>query len=479
MYLQFKNQINSNNTPTMNLPTFQTTLTSEMKQLLDDPSPLLAVIAEEQRPVAISLPQSAVSNVIDFQKVLRNLSIDARVFLAHKATASPAILSAVSTSASVDIASEAELDDALNVGYDAKKILATGPKSQHFLTRLCMLPGATIAVDSFSELQRLALVVDNQPVNILLRLSRSMINQPGITKKSRFGLDDAQLKTSMSFLEEHTNITLKGIHFHLDSQSIDERRFAVKTAIDSLLDIQQKGFYDATVLDIGGGYGTTHGISKTSVDEFETAIKSMVLGKYPSFTWQAHSFGIRSEGSRVAGTLSAVNVPAEISGVDRLVSILGVKNEYGVSLAESLSENLIELWIEPGSAICADAGVFAAEIIEINHRDGETMLLVDAHRNQLCFDGIEHAADPVLISRKQTTESLSCDAYITGHLCMESDFMTYRKIHFSHTPEPGDVLVWTHTGAYSSHFSASQAIGHPLSAQYTLTKEGNLVKDTQ
>lgn len=462
----------------MSVPTFYASLTEHMQKVVQDAPTLRSTITHAQRPIAISLPWAATENAEAFKKAMHNLSIDGRVFLAHKATSSPAILASLRGITSIDVASEAELENALKIGYTPESIIATGPKSDRFIKRLGLLPGVSIIVDSYGELVRLAEIVGEQPATVLLRLSRSVVNQPGITKRSRFGHDKPHLEQSLEFLSAHQNLSLKGIAFHLDSQSIDERQYAVQAAINTLLEIQQRGFYSATVLDIGGGYGTNYGLSEMDGSRFETAIKSMVMREKPSITWQSRSYGIRSDGNRIHGELTGVDTPISTTGVDRLISILSFQDENGISLAHQLNENLIELWIEPGSAICADAGLFAAEIIEVRQCDDEYTVVVDAHRNQISFEGSEHVADPLLISSKEVSNDNACEAYIAGHLCMESDFMTYRKIQFPQMPQSGDILVWTHTGAYRSHFSTSEAIGHPLPTRYTLNNDNQLIEDT-
>lgn len=459
-------------------PTFTAKMTKDMQVIINMPSELRGIISRQQQPIAISLPQAAIDSSHTFEQVMHDLSIEGRIFLAHKATASPAIISTLNGITSIDVASETELDSALAAGYLPKHIIATGPKSNQFLRRLSSLPDITIIVDSFTELTRLTDIMEGKgSASVLLRLTRTVLNQPGIIKTSRFGIDSEHLDEALTYLTNQQVITLKGLAFHLDSQSMSERQYALQAAVQKLLQVQQQGFHRATVLDIGGGYGTDYGVSSSDEARFEAMIKNTVAGTQSSVTWHDRSFGVRADGNHVSGELSSVDRAGGVTGSDRLRTILDYVDESGVSMAEQLRENLIELWIEPGSALCANAGMFVAEIIEVRQSDGEYMVVIDAHRNQVCFEGSEHIADPVLIPQAPQEDTQTCAAYLVGHLCMETDFMTYRKIQFSQMPKSGDLIAWTYTGAYRSHFSASQAIGHPLPAKYTYSNN-TLVKDT-
>ena len=452
----------------MSVPTFPAALTDDMQYILDTPDQAQSIVAQEDRPVAISLPRSAVDNAKAFCQVLEERDIEGKVFFAHKASSSPAVVSSLRTTTSIDVASLAELESALTAGYAPESIIATGPKTTHFLTKLAALPGVTIVIDSYSELQRLSVIAsDDTPTAVLLRLTRTLLNQPGITKQSRFGLDEKSLDQALHHLQGSSSLILRGLAFHLDSQAMTERQHAVLAAVELLLEIQQKGFYDATILDIGGGYGTNYGLSNTDSDAFESIIRETTTGSRQPITWQARSYG----------NLSGVDLAQAVTGPQRLMDILDCKDSNGDSFADIVRQNLLELWIEPGSAICASAGLFAAEIIEVRECDGDYMVVVDAHRNQISFEGSEHGTDPILVPCSSDSQAEACEVYIAGHLCMESDFMTYRKIRFTQMPRSGDLLVWTHTGAYRSHFSTSRAIGHPLPARYTLTNK-SLVKDT-
>ncbi|GEM_PF-4427784 len=451
----------------VSIPSFRPTLHDGLQRLVQRPDQVFAALDSIGGPVSIAFPDRASSSMQQFQAVLKDLSVDGHVYAAHKATSSLAAISALQGVGRIDVASPQELRNAQQAGFDPADIAATGPKTDEFL-RMLVRDSILIAIDSYEEmerLQRLLLPDTEQPV--LLRLSRSILNMPGVSRVSRFGHDEASLERSLSRLRADSRMKLVGLSYHIDTVSSDEKYYALQRAVGILLGIQADGF-DAHVMNIGGGFGTDYAVSRQQLDELTLHLKSSNKNGIAGLTWQQFSYGLVNG----QGAIRGIDIPNDTVGAIRLRSLLERRDSDGVSVAQMLSENLIELWVEPGAAIFGDIGVVGAKVIEVKQSDGEVIIVVDAHRNQVCFENNEAPSDPLVLPRDKGHKS--GEAYVAGHLCMESDFMSYRKIYFDTMPQAGDILLWTHTGAYRSHFSASQSIGHPLSAQYIYHQE----KDT-
>lgn len=422
---------------------------------------LAQLVRSEGRPITVAYPSVAHDAAKEFAEVLAAQRITGQVYAAHKATQSQALVHALAGTVRIDVASRAELHCAIAAGFSPAHIIATGPKSRLFLQELSKYPDITIVLDSDAELARLANIP--QATNpVLLRMSRSMLNAPGVRKLSRFGMDEKGFMRAVARLENQTQFTVRGVAFHLDSQSLDERAEAVWRGTGQLF-MLQRVFPEATVLDIGGGYGAAHGMTTAQLEQFERDLKTSLDGQR-ALTWNRFSYGLTVDPKGVRGSVRGIDAPRGPVGVDRLEELLA-RRRHGSTLADQLRENLIELWLEPGAAIFHSAGVIAAEIIEVRQVDEAWQVVVDIHRNQLCFEGNETLHDPVLLSASTGTPTE--DTYLLlGNLCAESDVLSYRMISLPHHPQAGDVLVWTHTGAYRSHFSASRAIGHELARQY-------------
>ena len=458
-----------------NIPLLRPTISSTIAQILDNPSRLHEAFATYKRPLSISLVASAISSVAAFESLFHELNIDGRVYVAHKATSDEYTIRNLQSYARIDVASIWELHSAQRAGFTADRIIATGPKADYFLKAL-LETDVTIAIDSAEELQRIQMLLPSESsskheCSILLRLSRSILNMPSVTRGSRFGLDRAAVDKVTSLLASNDRLNLRGVSFHLDTQSIQERQYASQVAIDELLRLQSKGFCHATVLDIGGGFGTDYGVSAGDKDDFAISLKDAIASNTSQqLTWQGYSYGMSKSGGSFTGQIQGIELTHSSTGVDRLREILLSSGVDGTTIASQLQDNLIELWIEPGSAVLSGSSVLAMQIIEVKHSDGALVVVVDGHRNQVCFDGAEAPSDPLLISNALSDQ---CSAYIAGHLCVESDLLTYRKVQFDVTPQSGDILLWTHTGAYRSHFSASRAIGHPLPKKLAYVEQSN------
>lgn len=440
------------------------TLPECVSQMLQKPGLLSLAVDQSASPIALVFPEIARSTVCTFRDELRTANIHAKIFAAHKATGSRSIIASLKSAAGIDVASYAELDNALRAGFLADEIIATGPKTSSFLAELAAR-GVTIVVDSYEELVRLT-EVSQSNVRVLLRVTRTMLNGASVTKQSRFGMDQTAYRASLDLIRRTPRLVLRGIAFHLDSQSLRERITAVRKTMKLLTDAQIE-FPSATVLDIGGGYGASYGVTHEATQRYEAMLKRAVINASTAMTWQGYGYGLSNKNGQIIGTLQGFDVADAVHGSKRLTSIFEDVDESGTTLAQELNDNLIEIWTEPGAALFSESGVFVCQVIEVHTLDGEDIVVVDAHRNQICFENNEALVDPLLISSEKNHSP--GDYFIAGHLCAENDMMTFRKIHFERRPQPGDLMAWTHTGAYRMHFSASQSIGHPLARQYAVT----------
>ena len=452
-------------------PRYHAALTSEMQQMIDEPSALLQLLDNVAAPVSISLPQQAVQNIDSFTSLLETEKVQYRLFAAHKATYSKALIGAAAGVCGIDVATTKELRSAFECGFDASTIIATGPKSTAFLKELVKAE-VTIIVDSPEELSRL-IAATEAPADVLLRVSRSVINDPTIAKRSRFGMDVAGVSLACELIRNHPRIELRGIAFHLDTQSIYEKATAVQRAAQLLLELQTE-FPSATVLDIGGGYGADYGLSYDQAQLFEDRLKHALRDSDETHTWQRYAYGLRLKDGAMNTEMRGIELTATTSGARRLEAVLHSPVEDYDSVSDLLRENLVELWIEPGSSLFHSAGMVAATVIESRQLDGEWLVLVDIHRNQIYFEGNEVISDPLHIPQNQPAVVSPISCTIIGHLCAENDIMSYRKITFDTIPQNGDAIVWSHTGAYRSHFSASNPIGHPSLNHVTFSPQQHL-----
>lgn len=447
-----------------------------MNELVNEHGALADLLGREGRALAISLPHEAIATTREFQAAMQDLGLEGQIFVAHKATDRTSLVHQLvrETGVGVDVASLGELEACLARGSKPEAIIVTGPKSTALLARAVEAGVRTIVIDSLGELERLiALQADAYP-DVLLRLTRSVLNRPGVTRLSRFGLDQPAYEAALALLETTPHITLRGVAFHLDTKAIDEKIYATHRALDMLAALPGRGFDQATVLDIGGGFGHSYGLTRERIDAFDAEFKQALrVGALD--TYQSMSYGLtkRPDG-RIVGDYATIDIPEFPVGPARLSAMFSSLGD-GQSLAERVNDLLVELWCEPGSALFSEAGVVASEIIDVSERDGRLAVVTNLHNGQVLFDRNEVIAPPIHVPARQSGTD-ACRAYLFGHLCMESDVLSYRPMQFDQPPAPGDILLWPHTGAYRMHMSQTRAIMHPEMARYryenqTFTKE--------
>ncbi len=146
-------------------------------------------------PLNILFPEQAIQNLKLLEQVFVEHRIRGRVFYASKTNKSEAILRRLSSvsSATVDVASSAELQAALNSGFAANRIEATGPKNDEFL-RLCLLHDVIINLDDRNEYERVlrihSLLGVSGKVRVLIRVAHPS-SSTQIRRAVRFGMEHA------------------------------------------------------------------------------------------------------------------------------------------------------------------------------------------------------------------------------------------------------------------------------------------------
>lgn len=421
------------------MSTLRPDLLAYLTNVVDSPSVLFEATERYGGPLVVSEAEPALAACREFYGVMKEHDVRGKILAAHKATRSTHVIRSLSSQCGIDVASMDELRDALANGFMPFDIVASGPKNSTFLQAL-IDHSVTIAVDSAAECQRIATMLqDDQRCTIIVRLTRTMINMPGITKKSRFGVDSAGLASIEDIVNADSRLTLQGLSFHIDTVSLDEKIYAVGRACEEALRLQSLG-HDCTVIDIGGGFGASYGVDKKRADDFLVALQL-------SDTKSTET--IQNVEKNVSDTYGPKSLAAILDGVYK-----------GQKIASMLRENLFELWIEPGASLFAQTSFTVAPVIESRILDGENVATVDVQRNQIHLNDVEVLADPILIKQKRTSPHGPKPYRLFGRLCLEGDVLSSRKIVFDYSLEAGDLLVWTHTGAYRSYFSESRAIGH-------------------
>jgi diaminopimelate decarboxylase len=427
-------------------------------QFLNDKKLPFELIRAFNSPLNIIYPQETQSNITKFKAVYAKHKLFGEIFWAHKSNKAGSFATEFAAAGiGIDVASKNELIDALAAGFRGERIEATGPKNSDFIY-LGLQHRILFNVDNLDELQLIASLVrnNNAPARILLRLS----DFSEANRKSRFGISPQQFDKALAIIKENVAVfDFLGLAFHLDTIEIREKTTAISETLKLFFKSCDAGF-TPKILNIGGGFRVNYLASKQEWNDSISELKDSIVGKIPQLTWGRHSYGAHLENKTLRGGPNIYDFYNETVGADYLDALLAMPLDdfEGRAIGEFLSENMITLYIEPGSSLLAGAGLTMARV-EFLKESSENELLVglDIKKSDI-FMGQELFVDPIILSPNPNTNH--SEFYMLGNLCLENDVLCMRKIFSTSTPQRGDIFVFANTAGYFMDFNATNSIMH-------------------
>ena len=475
------------NAPTPGLPAKIHPL---VRAFLNTPDAVQDAVARFGSPAHLLFPQVYAENLSRLRSVLDAHLSRYRICYAHKANRSRALLrTAEQAGIGVDVASPQELSAALGVGFSAAGIEATGPKGERFLREL-LDAGVSVNVDNLWELQRLAeLAEDRARVPVLLRISGFRNSAV-----SRFGIALSEAEEALRLLSTHrARLDLRGLAFHIDSGEPGERLRAAEACLE-LIELAYSYDLTPSVLDIGGGFRQVFTANADRFDAYVLALREALVGRGEPMAWGGNTFGYQIDGARAHGTpvfhKYANTVPATRMLDEMLTAPL--EGHGGRTFAQIATENLLEIWLEPGKALVDHAGITIARVEFVKRAaDGSMLVNLDLSRDSVTPADQEVMVDPLVLpgaDRRELfgTECAAVDSgdiaiaqeqervgvYFAGRLCLERDLITNHKVWPEILPQPGDLVVFPNTAAYHMDLSAASAAMHEPPPKLAVVHDG-------
>ncbi|MEU4117099.1 Y4yA family PLP-dependent enzyme [Kitasatospora sp. NPDC028055] len=463
-------------------------LEPRLRSLLDTTDLLHTLVDALGSPLNLLLPEQLADNLARFRSVYRKHRLTGRIYFAHKANRSSALvrrLAATDTGpgtrsetgldAGIDVASLGELQHALGAGCAPGRIMATGPKNREFLW-LAARTGATVHLDSLAELDELADLVRKHAlprVPVMPRLSG--FRSPGVTvltRPSRFGVPADELDELLDALERHRDtVELTGVAYHLDTTGITEKAVALEACIRIMDDCHRRGLHPRTI-DIGGGFGVNYLADAAQWERYTTELTDAVLGRRPALTWQGHGYGLRNESGTLRGALGLYPAHRPVAAEAYLDELLShPAPTLGRPLATLLLENMYDLAVEPGRALVDQCGATLARVLEVRRGpdgpDGPRLVRLEMNARDAGLEDHGVLMDPVLIPRSggpapSDGSASPVGVHLLGNLCLEADLITRRVVHLPRLPAPGDLLAFANTAGYLMDFNAGGPIRQPV-----------------
>jgi diaminopimelate decarboxylase len=306
----------------------------------------------------------------------------------------------------VDVASGGELDRALAAG--ARRIVFAGPAKTDAELRAAIAAGAQVNVESAHELRRIP-----RPADVCVRVNRAAAAPSGSHRMTGaptpFGVDEAQLPDVLELAAALPGLRVVGFHLHAVSNNLDAAAHAafVADAVAWSTATAARHGIDLRVVNVGGGFGVDY-----------TGDATIDLGA-------------------LRDGLARVSVPP---GVD--------------------------LVFEPGRILAADAGWYAAEVLDLKSTHGRTLAVLRGGTHHFRLPaawGYSHPFTvlpvedwPYDLPRPSVT---GAQVDVVGELCTPRDVLT-RGQHVDRL-RVGDVLVFGRAGAYGWDISHHDFLSHP------------------
>ena len=318
------------------------------------------------------------------------------VYYAVKANDDPSVIeSFAKAGAGFEVASSSELQKVFKFGVSPDRVISSNPVKPLEFIDFCLSGGVDrFAVDSFTEIDKIARFKKRARVYVRLAVPNVGSDWP-LSRK--FGVDT---DTAVEILQyaNHKGLIPYGITFHVGSQCNNLQNWfvAIKRAKEVWEKALQRGI-KLQMLNIGGGIPARYTRQSLSVKEIATYVRGL-LNKY---------FGIKT----------------------------------------------LELQMEPGRGLVAEAGVMVTSVIGKARRfKGERWIYIDSG----VFHGLAEALGGIRYSfylPQRGGEEL--EFFTVGGISCDSMDVVAEKVALPKGVEVGDRILILTAGAYTTVYASS------------------------
>lgn len=301
-----------------------------------------------------------------------------------------------------DIVSQGELERVLAAGGAPAKVVFSGVAKSHTEIQRALEVGIRcFNIESISELHRINAVAGElgkvAPISLRVNPDVDAHTHPYIStglKENKFGVSVTQAREVYRLAKTLSNVKITGMDCHIGSQLTELQPFldATDRLIILMEQLREDGI-ELNHLDLGGGLGVPYN------------------GEEPPHP-----------------------------------------TEYAKALLEKLKdyENL-EIIIEPGRAITANAGILVTKVEYLKQNEDRNFAIVDTGMNDMIRPALYEAY--MQITEVDKTLDRQTDTYdIVGPICETSDFLgKQRELAIAE----GDLIAIRSAGAYGAAMSST------------------------
>ena len=430
-------------------------LESWQAQLAADPDILAAWIAEHGSPVNLIQPEPLGRNAAELVQAAEDQAIPLRIFFARKANKALSLVNeAKRLGLGVDVASEGELRQVLDLGVEASDVVVTAAVKPRAMLEACVESGATIVLDNVDELALLREVRAHRDVRVAVRLAP----QPASGRTpTRFGMGHDEILKAIHEAAGWPKVD--GVHFHLDGYDPGDRVAAIAESLE-LVDALRDLGHEPRFVDIGGGIPMSYLESHDEWGGFWVEHGRATAGEREEITLDGHEIGT---------VYPYFQTP--VRG-EWLRKILGAS--LGAStVAEAIRMRELELRCEPGRALVDGCGMTVARVEFRKQRsDGTWLIGLAMNRTQMRSTSDDFLVDPLLLGPSMANEpSEACEGYLVGAYCIELELISWRRFSFPQGVAVGDLVAFPNTAGYLMHILESAS--HQIPLARNLVVNGN------
>ncbi len=419
-------------------------------------------------PLNVMFPQHIMETIANFEQVYKDRQLQGKIFYTSKPNKSVSLKKqAATTKVGLDVSSEGELKTAIGSGFHPSRIEATGPKNVDYLA-LGVQQGILITVDNFTELQQIVSIKQYSPVDskirILIRLNGFNSGRIKFTAQDGilgFSVNDAP--AIIDYLVEHKDILdFQGFAFNFYAGDYSRRPSAIEACLQLTFESINRGL-SPKALNIGGGYVVSYAADQNEWNAYIEELKASVLGVRPSLTWNDSGLGFRREDGVLKGAPNFLEHYHKTAGHEDLASVIDnpLPAFNGYSTARVLSENMLELYVEPGRALVDQCGITLAHVnlaklSMMRHQ----LVALDMNRSNLNSTQLQSMIDPVVITRHpdRVNKAAEDGVMYVGNLCLSHDKIQYHKTFPDFVPQTGDLVAFINTAAYQMDFAETDVL---------------------
>ncbi|MGP5007669.1 Y4yA family PLP-dependent enzyme [Brachybacterium tyrofermentans] len=453
-----------------------------MRELLADPVACRDLLDEHGSPLNVHDFSALPRNAAELSDVAAEQGIDLRIFVARKANKTLGLMSAAQHAGlGLDMGSEREVEQALELGVPAKDIVVTAAIKPAPLLRLALTSGAMLVLDNLDETAAVDAVLAahdslpgpassgavpdvptpdaRRPVALRLAPTPSETVSP-----TRFG---ESARTWRDWAESRDplrdGLRIDGVHFHLHGYDPLARAHALAEAIE-LVDALHALGHRPRFVDIGGGIPMSYVEDPEEWAAFWSAHEDRTGTADSSLTW-------RGEPLR-----QVYPYHQQVVRGQWMATFLTTEVAPEITAADALRERGLELRCEPGRSMLDGCGMTLARVVQRTATsDGIPLVGLEMNRTQCRSTSDDFLVDPVLVRAgvvPPQSASEPLDAFLVGAYCIEAELILRRRLRFPRGVERGDIVALPNTAGYLMHILESASHQIPLASNVVRGQDG-------